>query len=147
MDYLFPIYTRKCIDSLGMYPVDLNIPKTELSQNSIPSGLGLWPILLHRHPGNAHECQLYSLQLPPMHPWFLLDWPETYYYPVHQHNPEDWIRVVVIDFYVLFSLCHHLLRFDFENWHIREWLLYNFIYGVFPLILNLVLTFISSASQ
>ena len=34
-----------------------------------------------------------------------LDWPETYYYLVHQHNPEDQIRVVVIDSYVLFSLC------------------------------------------
>ena len=30
MDYLFPIYTNKCIDLLGMYPVDLSISDTEL---------------------------------------------------------------------------------------------------------------------
>ena len=30
MDYLFPIYTGKCIDPLGTYPVDLRISETEL---------------------------------------------------------------------------------------------------------------------
>ena len=29
-DYLFPIYTSKFIDSLGMYLVDLSISETEL---------------------------------------------------------------------------------------------------------------------
>ena len=85
-----------------MHLVDLCIPEIELLQNSIPSGLGLLPVLLHRHPGYAHDWQLHLLQLPPMHPWFLWDQPETYHYPVHKHDPEDWIRVVVIDSYVLF---------------------------------------------
>ena len=102
------------------------------------------PVLLHRHPGYAHDWQLHSLQFPPVHTWFLLDWSETYYYLVHQHDPEDWIRVVVIDSYVLFSLCHHPPRFDFENWHVFKCLVYTFIYGIFPVISDLVLTFISS---
>ena len=71
-DYLFSIYTNKCIDSLGMHPMDLSISETELKQTSVPSGSGLLPVLLHRHSGNAHDWQLHSLQLPPMHPWFLL---------------------------------------------------------------------------
>ena len=91
MDYLFPIYTDKCIDLLGTYPVDLSISETKLQQTS--SGLGLLPLLLRRHLGYAHDQQLHLLQLPPLCSWFLLDWPETYYYLVHQHDPEDWIRV------------------------------------------------------
>ena len=133
--------------TLGTYPVDLSISKTEWSQNSIPSGLYLWLVLLHRHLGNAHDWKLHLLQLPPVHPWFLLDQAETYYYPVHQHDPEDWIRVVVIDFYVLFLLCCHPPSFDFVNWHVPECLFYNFIYSVFPPILNLMLTSISSTLQ
>ena len=144
-NYIDPLRTVR--HTLGMYLVDFSISKTEWSPNSIPSGLYLLPVLLHRHPGNAHDWQLHSLQLLPMCLWILLAWPETYYYPVHQHDPEDWIRVVVIDFYVLFSLCCHPPRFDFGNWHVFEWLFYNFIYGVFPLILNLMLTFISSTFQ
>ena len=144
-NYTDPLRTVR--HTLGTYLVDLSISETEQSQNSISSRLYLWPVLLHRYQGNAHDCQLHSLQLPPMHPWFLLDQPETYYYPVHQHDPEDWIRVVVIDFYVLFLLCHHPPRFDFENWHVLEWLFYNFIYSVFPPILNLMFTSISSALQ
>ena len=107
MDYIFPIYTNKCIDPPGMYPVALSISETELQQTSVPSRLSLLPVLLHRHPGYAHEWQLHSLQLPPVCPWFLLDWPDTYYYLDHQHDPEDQIRMVVIDSYVLFSLSHH----------------------------------------
>ena len=30
MDYLFPSYTDKYIDLLGMYPVDISISETEL---------------------------------------------------------------------------------------------------------------------
>ena len=141
-NYIDPLRTVR--HTLGMYPVDLSISETEWSQNSIPSRLYLWPVLLHGHPGNAHDWQLHLLQLPPMYPWFLLDQPETYYYPVHQHNPEDWIRVVVIDFYILFSPCCHPPGFDFENWHV---LFYNFIDGVLPPILNLMFTSISSELQ
>ena len=102
-----------------MYLVDLSISKTEWSQNSIPSGLYLWPVLLHRHLGNAHDWQLHLLQLPPMCPWFLSDQPETYYYPVHQHDPEDWIRVDK-------SLCVSVSKFcEFRlgvvvHWHNRS---------------------------
>ena len=42
--------------------MDLSISETEQSQNSIPSGLYLWPVLFHRHLGNAHDWQLHSLQ-------------------------------------------------------------------------------------
>ena len=90
-----------------MYLVDPNISETEWSQNLIPSRLYLWPVLLYRHPGNAHDWQLHSMQLLLMCPWFLSDRPETYYYPVHQYDPEDQIGVVVIDFCVLFLLHHH----------------------------------------
>ena len=71
-NYLFPIYTNKCIDPLQMYLVDLS------GQTSVPSGSGLLPVLLNRHLGNAHDLQLHLHQLPPMCPWFLLDQPETY---------------------------------------------------------------------
>ena len=145
-DYLFPNYTDNCIDPLGTDSEDLSISETDLQQTSVPFGSGLLPGLLHRHPDNAHDQQLHLLQLPPACPWFLSDWPKTYYYPVHQHNPEDQLRVVVIDSYALFSLVIPP-RFDFENWHVFKWLVYNFIYSIFPMILNLVLTFTSSMSQ
>ena len=142
-NYIDPLRTVR--HTLGMYPEDFSISKTEWSQNSVPSGLYLWSVLLHRHLGNAHDWQLHLLQLPPVYPWFLVDQSETYYYLVHQHNLEDWIRVVVIDFMYYFHSFVTPLRFDFENWHVLEWLFYNFIDGVLPPILNLMFTSISSA--
>ena len=138
MDYLFPIYTSKYIDSLLTYPVDLSISETELSQSSIPSGLVLLPVLLHRHLDNAHDWQLHSLQLPSVHyGFFWIDQRPTiiqFTSTIQEDMDKSGSNRLLCTIFTLSSPP----RFDFENWHVLEWLPYQFIYGVFPLILNLV---------
>ena len=145
-NYIHPLRTVR--HTLGTYLVDLSISKIEWSQNPILSGLYLWSVLLHRHQSNTHDWQLHPLQLPPMHPWFLFrstrDLLLSSAPPRSRGSDKSGSnRFSVYYFHSVITP----LRFDFENWHVLKWLFYNFIYSVFPPILNLMLTSISSASQ